>query len=229
MRFRSGLFVTVVLGLILTLSTAGAWAATVIVDDEFEELNEDVWRVYRNSEGGRVLVEGGALRIENVDTGWKQWGVVLQEPIDLRDRVTTVRVEYLEAGHTEQNPGFWANPEIEGDDTWNYPGVRLTVYANGFNMTPTPPAGMNVMVFPDVWVDMVSWPATITWVLTWFPDEPNAFEVELFVDDELEAFADLLMDDPDPSEVYFYLYVSNDAAGPSPSVFNRVTITQEDL
>ncbi|HHV56050.1 MAG TPA: hypothetical protein GXX55_11500 [Firmicutes bacterium] len=196
---------------------------TVLVDDEFDTaLDQDVWRIYRNSRGGEVLVTDGQLRILDVDPGSRQLGIMLSHPIDLTGKTTAIEIAYVEAGHSEQNPGFWNDPTVENADVWFSPGFRLTVYPTGFE-TISIAAG-------DAWFDPESayemvYPATLTWIIT--HRKGDLFDVTVLVDG-VEAYSgELHLASVDPTSVYFYFYISNADEHDLVTAVERITIRQE--
>ncbi|MDQ3460647.1 MAG: ThuA domain-containing protein, partial [Deinococcota bacterium] len=202
---------------------AGTAGEPLTVEEDFiDELDEETWGIYDNDSGADAVVEDGELRIENLGTdGWdtNQKGIFLRQALNLANNVTTVEVDYLEAGWSEQNPGFWTSDEI-ADDLWNHPGFRLTVSGEGVSPTFTPAAdgsfepGFSVTATP---------PYTLRWVLT--HEEGSTVAVEVYVDDELQGESEMDLGSMDPSALYFYLYASNDA-NPGPAAFERVSVSQ---
>lgn len=201
-------------------STA-ALAASVATDDFSGGLNEQVWRVYTNSDAGQMRVAEGKLSIESVDSGWRQKGLMLQQPIDLTGKKTTIEIDYAAAGYNEQNPGFWNDNAIEGADTWNSPGFRLTVSGSGIGPTFTPPSDGSWD--PAQSIQNVSPPYKLTWVL--IHDTGSLFRTQVLIDGQSQYEGTIDVGSMDPKKIYFYLYVSNnDGAGPT--VIDRVSISQ---
>lgn len=198
-----------------------ALAASVASDDFSGGLNEKVWRVYSNSDAGQVRVADGRLSIEAVDYGWRQKGVMLQQPIDLTGKRTTIEIDYVAAGFNEQNPGFWNDGAIEGADTWNSPGFRLTVGGSGIGPTFTPPS--DGRWDPAQSIQNVSPPYKLTWVLT--HDQGSTFKTQVLIDGQSQYEGTIDVGSMDPKKIYFYLYVSNND-GSGPTVIDRVSISQ---
>ncbi|MDQ3458090.1 MAG: hypothetical protein M3498_02110, partial [Deinococcota bacterium] len=198
-----------------------------LASDSFEDgLDETVWRVYRTNPDAEIAVAGGQLRMENFSTGgWEnnQGGVMLNQALDLTGVTTVVEIEYAEAGWTQQNPGFWADGSIDGDDTWNHPGFRLTVGGSGFNSEVTPAADAS---FEPGLSGEATPPYTLEWVLT--HEEGTTLDTQALIGGELVSEGRIDLGSLDPSELYLYLYVSNDTAEGS-AAFERVAVRQEPV
>lgn len=207
--------------------TGMTFAATVVNEDFSKPLDQAVWRVYSNSDTGEVAVANGVLTISDVDTGWKQKGIMLNKPIDLTGKTTTIEVAFKEANFNEQDFGLWTEGDIEEDDTYNHPGFRATVAPTnvGFQAmaTFTAEGGSLEVTGDNNFVDMEA-PFTIKWVLK--PESDTVFNTQAFLNGQ--PGADIVIDFGDLSAkaLYFYLYVSNNDQD-GPVVVDNISITQE--
>lgn len=184
---------------------------------------EAVWRVYTNSTGRTVEAREGKLFITAVDPGWRQKGIMLRRPLDLTGKTTTIEIEYAQTGFNEQNPGFWADPAIEADDTWNHPGFRLTVGTAGIGPAFTPPS--DGFWSSTAGIMGLTAPYRLRWTLT--HTGGSRFDAVVEIDGERRYTGTLDVGSLDPAALYFYLYVSNNDQG-GPAVIDRISIRQTE-
>lgn len=196
---------------------------TPIVYDEFTEGLADIWTIYNNNNAARVVAENGQLRMDGFHkngTDNNQKGIVTAQPLNMAGRTTVIEIDYVEAGHMEQNPGF-AGEIIQGDDLWWHNGFRLTGYGDRFNASMFDAADGSV---GGMGVDNLEAPYTLTWILKHESDKD--FTIEVKINGESRHVGPLNIGSLDPEALYFYLFVSNsDLDGPT--VFDRVTIYQQ--
>lgn len=195
-----------------------------LVHDEFLDIDLNTWEIWSTNPNAVVEAVDGQLRFSNfnIGAGWdnNQRGLVLREPIDLTGKVTTITVRYTQTGYNEQNVAF-AGDIHHGSDVYNYNGFRLTVGPSNIASATMSGAdgsftGINTPV---------SAPYTLTWIIR---DNGSNFGAEVLINGNSAGTGTINMGSLDPSKLYFYLYVSNDA-NPGPTAIDSIKIEQEPL
>lgn len=232
---------------ILYIGLAPLAHAYIIVEEHFDNgIDENIWRIYRSSETGIIQAVSGRLLIYNVmppDYTVHQnrvLGLMLREPINMYDATITVTIQYESVGNTEQNPGFWnlnslsgvqfgesepTKEELERADIYFYPGFRLTVGNNWIAGESTGRSGGQWR--PGLGIGF-SMPLTITWQLDYVSGGPNdsEFTVTLIANEEQVYRGYLRPGVFDPSEAYFYIYVSTRDVGGLTAI-DYIKVTRE--
>ncbi|HET7560563.1 MAG TPA: hypothetical protein VFK80_11440 [Limnochordia bacterium] len=210
-----------VLGIAAALSLTGAAFAATLVDDGFASLDSSVWRTWNASDNGKVAASGGVLEFSGVDGGWKQTGLMLKKPVDLTKGAVSIEVDYKSLGFTQQPVGLWNNGTVDGEDTWNYAGFRLTVGPTSIHPEITPPCDCS---FNSTDADpQISAPAAVVWTIT--PKAGTVYDTTIAVNGQNQYTGTLDIGSLDAKAMYVYLYVSNND-GTGPTDITHVKITQ---